>query len=303
VKYRYFIFTISFFNDRSGEVDFEALRTFIAVVEEKNFTRAGEKRLLSQPSISLHVKNLENDLGTKLIDRSPKYIRITPAGELLYRRAKQIMELYDKTHEDIYALQHRLTGTLKIGASYTIGEYVLPKIMAEFHKHYPDIYLEISVHNTEKVAQSVRLLQQDIGLIEGNIDTADLKVSPFMEDEMLLVGAKDYIDENTCLQDATWITREKGSGTREFMEHFFRSHGITPKNIITISSNQGVKEAVVQKLGLSVLSHWVVRQEVLAGTLSILPMKNKITRVFSHVSPNSIEPSRAVQVFLSTLKV
>lgn len=288
-------------------MDFEALRTFIAVVEEKNFTRAGEKRLLSQPSISLHVKNLENDLQTKLIDRSPKHLRITPAGELLYRRAKQIIELYDKTNEEIDALQHRITGTLKIGASYTIGEYLLPKILADFHKKYSDIHLEVHVNNTEKVAQGVRLLQLDIGLLEGSVDTTDLIVTPFMDDEMVLVASYHYIKtrpnglEPDSLQNETWITREKGSGTREFMEHFFRTNGITPKNIITISSNQGVKEAVVQELGLSVLSHWVVEQEVNQGTLTILPMKNKLTRVFSHVSPSNIEQTKAVEVFLDTI--
>jgi len=288
-------------------MDFEALRTYIAVVEEKNFTRAGEKRLLSQPSISLHIKNLENDLNTKLIDRSPKHLRITPAGDLLYRRAKQIMELYEKTTEEIDTMHHRMTGTLKIGASYTIGEYVVPKILARFHTKYPDIHLEVSVNNTEKVANGVRMLQLDIGLVEGSVDTTDLKVSPFMEDDMVLVGSGDYFDPTPdfnpdSLREETWITRERGSGTREFMEHFFRTHGITPKNVITISSNQGVKEAVIQGLGLSVLSHWVVQQEVNLGVLVTLPMKTKLTRLFSHVIPSNIELTMAGQVFLNELK-
>ncbi|MGV3487433.1 MAG: LysR family transcriptional regulator [Tuberibacillus sp.] len=288
-------------------MDFEALRTFIAVVEEKNFTRAGEKRLLSQPSISLHVKNLENYLGAKLIDRSPKHLRITPAGDLLYRRAKQIIELYEKTAAEIDAMHHRLTGTLKIGTSYTIGEYVVPKILAAFHARYPDIHLEVSVNNTENVARGVRMLQLDVGLVEGSVDPTDLIVSSFMEDEMVLVGSSARFSPTPDfnldrLQNETWITREKGSGTREFMEHFFRAHGITPKSVITISSNRGVKEAVVQGLGLSVLSRWVVQQDVNIGTLTILPMKNKLTRVFSHVVPSNIEPTMAGQIFLIELK-
>jgi len=287
----------------SGQMEIEALKTFIAVVEEKNFTLAGKRRLLSQPSISLHIKHLEDEFQTRLIDRSPKHLRVTAAGDLLYRRAKQILELMDKTTEDIYALQHRITGTIKIGASYTIGEYILPKLLSDFHQQYPDIGLEVSVDNTEKVASAVRMLQLDIGFIEGSVDATDLVVTPFMEDEMVLVASESYIQSRPDFQlaslgEETWITREKGSGTREFMEHFFQTQGIAPKKVVMISSNMGVKEAVVQGLGLSILSHWVVRQEVNLGRIRILPTKNKLNRMLSYVLPSNIEGTKAAEVFI-----
>ncbi|MFC4618803.1 LysR family transcriptional regulator [Camelliibacillus cellulosilyticus] len=287
-------------------MDFESLRTFIAVVEEKNFTKAGERRLLSQPSISLQMKNLEADLKTKLVDRSPKHLRVTPSGELLYRRAKQMLELYEKTKEEIFALHHRVTGTLRIGASYTIGEYILPKLLTEFHSHYPDIHLEARINNTGRVAEAVRLYQLDIGLIEGSVDATDLDIHPFMEDDMLVVtplgkGNVDHDLGTNAIQDEIWLAREKGSGTREFMDHFFHKHGIRVKNLITISSNQGIKEAILNGLGLSILSRWVIEKDAEQGLLTILPLREKLTRIFSYVLPGNIEQSKAVQVFLETI--
>ncbi|TCP27083.1 DNA-binding transcriptional LysR family regulator [Scopulibacillus darangshiensis] len=286
----------------------EALKTFITVVEEQNFTRAGEKLLLSQPSVSLHIKNLENTFQTKLVDRSPKFLRITPTGQMLYERAKQMLRLYSKTKEEIYAYHHRITGTLKIGASYTIGEYLLPLLLTDFNKEYPDIQLEVIIDNTEKIVQSVKLLQNDIGLIEGHTNEKDLDISPFMEDEMVIVAPTQHVLASKSkvmiddLQDQTWVTREKGSGTGEFMAHFIRSFGIRTNNLISFSTNQAVKEAVTNGMGISILSLWVVKKAVEQGELAIIHMEEKLfTRMFSYVLSTSIEHNKATNVFIDML--
>lgn len=286
----------------------DALRTFITVVDEKNFTKAGEKLLLSQPSVSLHIKNLEIEFQTKLLDRSPKFLHTTPTGKLLYQRAKQLLTLYDKTREEIYDHHHRIAGTLKIGASYTIGEYYLPALLAKFYKMYPDIQLEVHIDNTEKINQSVRLLQNDIGLIEGHTNDKDLEIHSFMEDEMVIVAPCDHalakknpldVDD---LQDLTWVTREHGSGTREYMDHFIRSYGVRAKNLVTISSNQGVKEAVANGMGISILSMWVVKKAVEQKELAIVQFQNQtFTRMFSYIISSNIEHHKATQVFLDVL--
>jgi LysR family transcriptional regulator, transcriptional activator of the cysJI operon len=288
---------------------YDALRTFIAVVEEQNFTKAGEKLRLSQPSVSLHIKNLEAEFQTKLFDRSPKHLQITPSGQLLYDRAKQIMELYEKTKEDILEYQHQMKGTLKIGASFTIGEYVLPTLMAQFRSLYPHVDFEIIIGNTDQINEMVRLFQVDLGLIEGQTNNEELVIHPFMEDEMVIVAPKDHSlislpnPSYQHLQGHSWIGREKGSGTREYMDSFLRSHGIRVKNFITISSNQGVKEAVASGLGISLLSSWVVKRAVGLGEIKIVPMgKTTFTRRFSAIHSKRIHLKKIAKAFLTHIK-
>ncbi|WP_078410367.1 selenium metabolism-associated LysR family transcriptional regulator [Priestia abyssalis] len=287
----------------------DALRTFVTVVEEKNFTKAGEKLRLSQPSVSLHIKNLEAEFQTKLFDRSPKHLHITPSGQLLYDRAKQIVELYEKTKQDLLEYHHQMKGTLKIGASFTIGEYVLPWLMAQFRSIYPHVDFEVTIGNTNQINEMVRLFQVDIGLIEGQARNEELAIEPFMEDEMVVVAPKNHplisIENSSFhhLQDQNWIAREKGSGTREYMDHFLRSHGIRVKGLITISSNQGVKEAVASGLGISLLSSSVVKRAVELEEINIIHMReNTLTRRFSAVYSERIQLKKTAEVFLHHIK-
>jgi DNA-binding transcriptional LysR family regulator len=283
----------------------DALRTFLAVAEERNFTKAGERLRLSQPSVSLHIKNLETEFQTKLFDRSPKHLQITPSGQLLYNRAKQMVELYEKTKQDLLEYHHQMKGTLKIGASFTIGEYVLPWIIARFRSMYPYVDFEVTIGNTNHINEMVRLFQVDIGLIEGQASYEELAIEPFMEDEMVVVAPKAHpltiIEKPSFqhLQDHDWIAREKGSGTREYMDHFLRSHGLRVKGFITISSNQGVKEAVASGLGISLLSASVVKRTVELNEITMLPMKEKsLTRQFSAVYSDRIQLKKTADVFL-----
>jgi DNA-binding transcriptional LysR family regulator len=288
---------------------YDALRTFVTVVEEKNFTRAGEKLRLSQPSVSLHIKQLENEFQAKLIERSPKHLYITSAGEILYERAKQILKLYEKTKEDIYAQQHTLKGRLHIGASFTVGEYVLPQLLAAFGQSYPDVEVGVTIGNTKQIIDRVKLLQFDVGLIEGQTNDKELHIVPFMKDDMLLVVPK-YHELAACgavtpdaLHDQTWIVREEGSGTRVYSDHVIRSLGIRVKKMITLSSNQAVKEAVEAGLGISLLSEWVVQKPLQYGELASVSIEGEsFPRRFSYIYSVHAEHTKLANVFLKSLR-
>jgi len=147
----------------------EALKTFMAVVEYKNFTKAAEAIRLSQPSVSLHIKQLEQYFGAILIIRSSKQkkITITSAGYLLYERAGEIINILDKTKSELTRFQDSVCGELRIGASFTIGEYILPAFLGKFSKEYPDLTLEVKIGNTAAICDMVTRKELDIGLIEG----------------------------------------------------------------------------------------------------------------------------------------
>ncbi|EDW5948392.1 LysR family transcriptional regulator, partial [Salmonella enterica subsp. enterica serovar Enteritidis] len=140
----------------------DALKTFITLVEVKNFTKASEILHISQPSVSLHIKNLEQDFQTTLFIRSPKSVQITPTGEILYKRAKQMMAIAEAAREDILAFHHEIQGTLVIGSSFTIGEYILPPIIASLQQQFPQLELQVIIGNTEEIIQYTKLLQVDI---------------------------------------------------------------------------------------------------------------------------------------------
>ncbi|QGQ46015.1 LysR family transcriptional regulator [Metabacillus sediminilitoris] len=287
---------------------FDALRTFITVVEEKNFTKAAEKLLLSQPSVSVHIKNLEEEFQTQLLIRSPKMLKLTLSGEMLYERAKQMMQIYENTKIEIYEQQNTIKGTIHIAASFTIGEYILPTLLAKLSKKYPMLDFVVTIGNTDEVVKHVQFFKADIGLIEGNTNEKDLIIQPYMEDELTIIATSDHplkkvkVIEIEDLQDEIWISRERGSGTREYLEHVIRTNGLKMNRLITISSNQGVKETVMNGLGISILSIYAVKRELEQGTLIQLKPKNELfKRKFSYVvSPMSVE-KKNIQLFLETL--
>ncbi len=287
---------------------YDALRTFITLAELKNFTKTSEVLHISQPSVSLHIKNLEKEFQTELFIRSPKYVQITPSGNILYNRAKQILSLYEQTKEDILAHHDSIEGELKIGASFTIGEYILPAFLSKLQKDFPKLDLTVIIGNTEEIVRHVREFQVDIGLIEGQTNDKELTIHPFMQDELFIISSPAYpgFKNNMTLndlQDHTWITREEGSGTREYINHVIRSNGLKVKSLLTISSNQGVKESVRQGLGISLLSHSVIEREVEHGDLSIVRLENQsFTRTFSYVLSPVMEHKRSVEAFIQAIR-
>ena len=169
-------------------VQYEELITFVTLAEVKSFTKTAEKLLMSQPNVSLHIKNLEEEFQTKLFHRSPRFLKITESGELLLERAKQMIKIYEQAKEEILDLQNAVRGRMKIGASFTIGEYVLPRLLSNLRRRYEDLEPDVIIGNTEEIVRAVRLLEVDIGLIEGRTTDEELHAVPFMEDELFLAS-------------------------------------------------------------------------------------------------------------------
>ncbi|MFM1654786.1 LysR substrate-binding domain-containing protein [Brevibacillus sp. B_LB10_24] len=287
----------------------ETLRVFVTVVEQSNFSRAAELLNLSQPGVSLHIRNLENEFGVKLMHRSPKHVKMTEAGEILYKHAKQILALYETAREEICLLRDVVTGTLKIGASFTIGEYILPGLLAQFAGQYPQVDMKVKIANTEEIAQGIRASELDIGLVEGTVRYSDIQVKPFMEDEMILIAPPGHPlssvqkAEPGMLQDLVWVLRETGSGTRAFSDQFIRDNDLVIKRSFVFSSSQGVKEAVAAGLGVAMLSRLVVKKELEAGEVCSVPIKDKrFTREFSILQAVTSVSTMAMKMFLQKLR-
>ncbi|MBC2017719.1 LysR family transcriptional regulator [Listeria seeligeri] len=279
----------------------EALRTYIRVVELKSFTKASEELHISQPAVSLQLKKLEQQYDTELIYRQAKKFVLTATGEMLYHRAKQLEGLYKQVEDEISLYHHHLKGRLRIGASFTIGEYYLPKVIAKFHALYPDITIELIIENTTKIADKVELLQVDTGLIEGQISKKDLEISAFLDDEMCIVGAANGSMEE-IENGATWIAREEGSGTREYLDHVISTSGWNVTERVIAWSNMAVKQMVLEGLGYTVISKCVVETEIKRGELRTFNEANTLLRKFSVLKNKQTLENRTVETFLQFLR-
>lgn len=286
-------------------MQYDALKTFVTLVEVNNFTKASEILHISQPSVSLHIKNLEQEFHTTLFIRSPKSVQITPTGEILYKRAKQIMAIAEAAQEDILAYHHSIQGTLIIGASFTIGENILPSILSKLQQQFPQLELQVIIGNTEEIIQFTKLLQVDIGLIEGQAHDHELIIQPFMQDELFIVCASSHplVEQPSItisqLQRQKWVAREAGSGTRNYLDHLFRTNGLQVHSLLTISSNQGVKESVIEGLGLSLLSGSVIERDIRNGDIAILPLtEQRFMRTFSYLHSPTMKNKRNVEALI-----
>lgn len=294
---------------RVGEYEMDQhLQVFVTVVEKQNFSRAAEELHMTQPAVSQYIRALEANIGTRLLERSNKYVRLNKVGEIVYHHAKEILGLYTKMHNLVDDVTHVANGPITIGASYTFGEYVLPHIIAKLRATYPDIHPTVTIGNTTEIAELVAGYQLDIGIVEGHFKDQQLKVKEFAEDEMFVVTSPEHVlaqhEGNVgmkSLKNETWIVREIGSGTREATENMFHQLGLSPAKLMSFGSTQPIKESVEAGLGISLLSKWAIQKELRNGDLKMLKIEGlPFRRQFSVVTKSPFQ-TKALEVFIALL--
>lgn len=287
----------------------QQLAVFVTVAEKQNFSRAAEELHMTQPAVSQYIQALERAVGTKLLERTNKYVHLNKAGEIVYHHAKEILGLYGKMQYLIDDLTNNPNGLLSIGASYSFGEYVLPRLIADMQEKYPQIRPAITIGNTKEIAELVLGHQLDVGIVEGQYKEKNLKIEPFAVDKMSIITSPknrlSYIKGGVSIADIekeTWIVRENGSGTREATEKLFKQYNIKPQKILEFGSTQLIKESVEAGIGISLLSDWVIRKEREYGSLAVIEVEGiSLTREFSVVLRSPFQ-SKALSVFLEILK-
>ena len=280
------------------------LLTFIAVVEQRSFTKAAEQLHMTQPAVSQTIRNLEKQLGTVLIERKHKVFHLNKAGEIVYAYAKETASRYEEMQSLVSEVKNAPTGTLSIGASYTIGEYIIPPVFRPMQQQYPLIQPDVVIGNTEFIVDLLLHRQIDIGLIEGDIDHASIESEPFMTDDMYIYSGDgtSFKGERTVgletLNESPWIIREKGSGTRHMTEQFFKRNALQPEHLFTFGSTQIIKGAVESGLGISLLSRWAVQHEISLGLIHPLnTVVTPIKRQFYIINMKEEFRRKSVQVF------
>lgn len=286
------------------------LFVFVTVVEKGNFSKAAAELHMTQPAVSQYIQTLERTYGMKLLDRNSKFVRLNKPGEIVYYYAKEILSLYAKMDDHLSNLTNQPKGPIKIGASFSFGEYVLPQYISRLHHTFPSIQPSVTIGNTTEISELVARNRLDIGIIEGDEHLTHLQTDAIADDLMYIVASSTHkfvkngisvsLDE---LEKETWIVREEGSGTREATEKLFKQLAISPKNIMEFGSTQVIKESVEAGLGISLLSQWTIRKEQLLEVIKVIPVPGTpFKRKFSIIMQNSSFITKPLEVFIEMLK-
>ncbi len=274
----------------AGSIENFRLKVFRIVARQLNFRRAAEELRLTQPAITSQVKALEEDLGVALFDRAGGRVVLTPHGIKLLEYADKLQLLAEEAVQALAAGSQQNAGTLAIGASQTVGQYLLPNLIAGFLRKHAGIKVTTLGGNTEEMLDALADHRVDVALIEGPAMRRDIRTEPFLEDHMVLVvpAGDPWADDEVALEDLIGpplLTRERGSGSRRVVETALEAAGLKIKElnlVLTLDSTEGLLSAVEAGLGAAFVSRWAVRNQLTLGTLRIAHVRGlKLTRMFS----------------------
>lgn len=273
-------------------IDFR-LKVFCSVARNRSFTKASRELFISQPAISKHIQELEQEYETRLFNRGNNHIELTPAGEMLLAHAEQILERYKMLDFDMHMLSHEHVGELRLGASTTIAQYVLPAYLATFSAKFKQIKLSLFNGNTVDVERAVEEQRIDLGLVEGRSRQQHLRYTPFMRDELILVTSTRskwaHLEEITPedLPLLPLVIRETGSGSLEVIEHALEAHHIKLSGLniaMQLGSTESIKRFIEHTDCLAIISIQSVIQEITAGRLKVIDIDGLVfEREFSFV--------------------
>jgi DNA-binding transcriptional LysR family regulator len=284
-------------------LDYHKLRIFKAVADLKSFSKAAQMLFLSQPTVTLQIKKIENYLGMTLFRRHKSNLELTEEGKVLYQFASKIIEDYMNMEENLKNV--RKTSILYIGCSSTIGDYLLPKIITKFISENPEVSIKIFIGNSKEVEDGVLSKIFNIGLVEDNIISNKLDISEFYEDEIILIASKnnsisEYLKTQNELKNYKFIFREFGSGTRNIVEQSLKIK-ISPS--MEVSSSKAIAKIVQNSDYLAFVSKLVAEDLINDGHLKKIEVDDlKITRKFSIITQKNIRLSSVENRFYIFLK-
>jgi DNA-binding transcriptional LysR family regulator len=282
------------------------LRVFRAVAHHLNFRMAAEELLLTQSAVTQQIKALESELDVPLFDRAGGRVSLTPAGVALLPFAERLAALSEEAREAIAATAGGSAGRLALGASQTIGQYLLPKLIAGYLQENPKVEISVLGGNTQTILEALVEHKVQLCLIEGPAMRRDVQVEPFMQDHMVCVvpAGHEWADEVIdvkALQQAKLVTRELGSGSRRIVEQAFDKAGLDLKRlrlVMTFDSTEGLLSAVEAGLGIAFVSRWAVRNQLALGTLKLARVLDlDLARMFSLATVAGPEPAGLTRSF------
>jgi len=283
------------------------LQVFHTVARLLSFTKAAESLHMTQPAVTFQVRQLEEYFNTRLFDRTHNRISLTEAGQRVYEFADRIFDLYAEMENAVRDMTGEISGVLIIGASTTIAEYMLPALLGDFKKKYPDINVHLKVSNSDGIVSMVENNDIDLGVVEAPVVNKNLVVENCRNDRLVAVvppthelAGKKKLNVKELIEHA-YIAREEGSGTREVIEEYLASTGMKPADMsiaMELGSPEAIKGAVEAGMGVSIVSEVTIHKELQLGTLVSLELDPPLERPFSFVHQKQKFRQRAMDELL-----
>lgn len=284
------------------------LAIFRAVAVCQSVSAAARQLHISQSAVSKQLGEFEQRLGVQLFDRRPRGMRPTEAGRLLLGYANRLFAVRDEAEAALGDLQAQRRGRLTIGASRTLGGYLLPPLLAAFRERHPGVELSLQVENTQTIEDKLIAGEIDIGFSEGVMGNAQLSYSDFAYDELVLIAAPGHAVAGqgsiplSRLAQLPLLMHETGSGTRAVTELALQARGLSLRPAMTLASTEAIKHTVATGIAVAILSTFAVRSDVAAGRLRVVPVKGlRIRRPLYRVQLRNTWSSPALSAFLATL--
>ena len=287
------------------------LQVFHAVAKHLSFTKAAEALFMTQPAVTFQIRQLEEHFNTRLFDRGHGRITLTAAGNLALEYAERILGVSAELDFRLQEMSGQLGGPLLIGASTTIAEYLLPRVLGAFKARFPAVVPRLFVANSDAVQNRVAERSLDIGFIEGDSHMPMLMTDVCCEDELQVTCAPSHpLGTLQCatpesLTQYPNISREPGSGTREVVDRYLQSAGVAPdslQRVMELGSPEALKGVVATGLGFAIMSRATVTNEIRLGQLVQIPLSPRLIRHMSVVYPKERIHSRLVSSFVEFAK-
>lgn len=274
-----------------GIMDFR-LKVFFTVAYRLSFTKAAAELFISQPAVSKHIQELEEEYKIKLFDRNGSKISLTAGGQLLLKHVKNIFEIYREIYFDMGMLIDQQQGTLRLGASTTISQYIIPPLLARFHQKMKGIKVNLLNGNTEQIENALLNKEIEIGIVEGQSKNKSIKYSPFLKDELVLVCnsmnplvSKEEITKDD-LKSMQFVMREQGSGTLEVIEHALKPFEIKISQLsveMQLGSTESIKSYLMNSDCVAFISIHAIEKELKNNELVILDVNNMVIERYFYI--------------------
>lgn len=288
------------------------LTVFRAVAAQRSFRRAAEQLFLTQPAVTQQIKALEEIFGLPLFDRSGRVVTLTAAGSLLLARANEALVPLEQAAAELAALKGEISGALRIAASTTIAQYLLPPLLGVFLRLYPAVRVELTSSNTEAVAEELAQGSAHLGLVEGPPHQSQLRTEVWLRDELVLVAPMRHEWATRAaislaeLAAARLLMRERGSGTREVIETALEEVGIRSRDLqiaIELNSTEAILGCVESGVAVGFASRSAIQRQLALGTLVVVPVTGlHIRRDLLLLTPAGPEPTGAAAALLDLLR-
>jgi DNA-binding transcriptional LysR family regulator len=260
--------------------NFHQLYIFHTVSRLGSFSKAADELAISQPAVSIQVKELEKSLGCALLHRMRRGLQLTDTGHAVYSYTQRIFSLAEEMQSAIQDIQGLKTGRLTIGSSTTPGEYILPWVIGKFRLRYPGVEVSLSITNTKSIVQRILDHEFDLGMAGAPVNIQGLTCFQYVNDDIVIIAPTSHplsSRDNLTIDDLRgqqFVLREEGSATRQSAENCLNQHNLIPHVAMELGSNEAVKRAVSAGLGLGVISKFAVVPDVIAGFVKVLNVEN-----------------------------